>query len=121
MMNTPAQAEALAQRPYLIKTSIEETTDNQPIYFAQVHELAGCFGQGTTHEAAVADLHLAMVDFIESLLEEGLPVPEPKKLINSTMGTGACAGFTFVARDKKFQPKPDEVPIDAWLLSVQIG
>jgi hypothetical protein len=31
----------------------------------------GCFGQGETHEAVIEDSRLAMVDFIESLLEDG--------------------------------------------------
>ena len=66
-MDTRAQAELLAKRPYIITTALEETTDDQPIYFARALEMDGCFGQGETSEAAVEDLRLAMVDFIESL------------------------------------------------------
>lgn len=58
-------------------TGIEETTDDQPIYFARVLEMDGCFGQGETHEEAIEDLHLAMVDFIEGLMQDGLHVPKP--------------------------------------------
>ena len=119
MMDTHAKAELLAKRPYLIKISVEETTDDQSIYFAQAPGLEGCFGQGTTQQEALQDLRLAMVDFIESLLEDNLPVPEPAKL-NSTMGTGA-AGFTFIIKDKKLSPKRNEVPVDAYVLSAQVG
>lgn len=118
-MDTRAKAEALAKRPYIITTAIEETTDNQPIYFARVLEIEGCFGQGETREAAIEDLRSAMVDFIESLLEDGLPVPEPTKLVNSTLGTATQAAFTFVAQGKKLQPKQSEVIRDAYVLTAQ--
>ena len=68
-MNTHVQAVKLASRPYLLMTALEETTEDEPIYFARVLEMDGCFGQGETPEAAAEDLQLAMVDFIESLLE----------------------------------------------------
>ena len=119
MMDTHAKAELLAKRPYLIKISVEETTDDQSIYFAQAPGLEGCFGQGATHEQALEDLRLAMVDFIESLLEDNLPVPEPAKL-NSTMGTEAT-GFTFIVQGKKLSPKRTEIPVDAYVLLAQVG
>lgn len=119
-MDTQARAKELANRPYRIKTSIEETTDNQPVYFARVHELEGCFGQGETSEAAIKDLHLAMVDYIESLLEDGLPIPEPVSLKpEPTIGTANQDVFTFTKQGKGLQPKQDETYLDAYYLSVQ--
>jgi len=81
------QAKELANRPYFIKWTLDETTDDQPIYLAHVPEFEGCFGQGKTAEAAVTDLRAAMVDFIASLLEDGLPVPGPAELTSTTSST----------------------------------
>jgi len=120
-MNPRAKAEEMAKRPYLITTSLEETTEDQPIYFARALEIDGCFGQGETQEAAIEDLRLAMVDFIESLLEDGLPVPEPTPLIRPTIGTATQGAFTFTKQGKTLQPKPDEVDKDVYFLSAQSG
>jgi antitoxin HicB len=97
-MDTHTRAVDFAKRPYLIMTTVEKTTDDHPIYFARILEVEGCFGQGATHEAAIEDLRLAMVDFFESLLEDGLPVPEPAQLITSTLGTATQAVFTYTAQ-----------------------
>jgi predicted RNase H-like HicB family nuclease len=119
-MDTHMRAVDLAKRPYLIMTTVEKTTDDHPIFFARILEVEGCFGQGATHEAAIEDLRLAMVDFFESLLEDGLPVPEPAQLITSTLGTATQAVFTYTAqvknRGRKLQPK-SEVYQDAYFLS----
>jgi predicted RNase H-like HicB family nuclease len=115
-MNTHAQAVKLASRPYLLMTALEETTDDTPIYFARVLEMNGCFGQGETPKAAVKDLQLAMVDFIESLLEDGLYVPEPKKLIPATAHTAAGA-VSFVGDGKTLQKKQNEIHQDSYVLS----
>lgn len=116
-MDTRTQAEQLAQRPYLLMTSIEESTDDQPIYFARVLEMDGCFGQGNTREEAIEDLQLALVDFIESLIEDGLYVPEPSKLINTSTGTGSGTTISFVGQGKQLKPKKDEIYYDSYLLS----
>ena len=81
------EAEKLAERPYLIEVVKDETTDDQPIYVARITELEGCIGQGKTYDEAVADVNQAKVDFIESLLEDGLPVPAPM-WIATTLSTG---------------------------------
>ncbi len=118
-MDTHAKAKDLAKRHYLIMTSVETTTEDHPIYFARVLEMEGCFGQGATREAALEDLRLAMVDFIESFLEDGLPVPEPAKL-DSTLGTATQAAFTFTAQGKKLRQKPNESYRDAYILSARV-
>jgi predicted RNase H-like HicB family nuclease len=115
-MDTRARAEELAKGPYLIRTSLEETTDDEPIYFARVLEMDGCFGQGTTRDAAIADLRVAMVDFIESLLEDGLPVPDPTK-VDSTIGTSTQGVFTFIAEGKKLQRQHENYQDDYVLLA----
>lgn len=115
-MDTRSKAEELAKRSYLIMTSMEETTDDQPIHFARVLEIDGCFGQGSTREEAIADLRLAMTDFVESLLEDGLPVPEPTK-VDSTLGTSTQGSFTFIARGKKLQKQNENYQDDYVLLA----
>lgn len=116
-MNIRAQAEQLARRPYLLVTSIEESTDNQPIHVAHLLEIDGCFGQGATQEDAIKDLHLALVDFIESLLEDNLHVPEPSRLTNTTIDTNSEITVTFIGRGNRLRPKYDEIHHDAYLLS----
>ncbi len=116
-MDLRMQAEQLAQRPYLLMTSIEENTDDQPIFFARVLEMDGCFGQGETREEAIKDLQLAMVDFIESLIEDGLYVPEPSRLINTTVSTGAKTTVTFEGQGNRLKQKNNESYRDAYLLS----
>jgi len=123
MLETHANAENLAKRSYLVMTKVDTTAKGRPVYFARVLEVEGCFGQGSTSKAAIKDLHLAMVDLFESLLEDGLPVPEPARLITSTFGTGTQAVFTYTAqvnnRIRKLQPKP-EVYQDAYFLSAPV-
>ena len=121
MMDTRAKAESLAARPYFIKTAVDATTDGEPTYLARVLEMDGCFGQGDTPEAATEDLRLAIADFIESLLEDGLPVPEPTRLIDPTLGTATEGAFTFTREGKELRPKPAEAYPDAFLLSVHGG
>ncbi len=120
-MNARAQAEELANRPYLLMTSIEETTDEEPIYFARVLEMDGCFGQGETREESIEDLRLAMMDFIESLLEDELYVPEPSKLVNTTVSAGANTTVSFVAQGKKLQQKSNELYRDSYILSSHVN
>lgn len=119
MTDTRAKAEELARRPYLIVTSVDMTTEGQPIYFARVLEIEGCFGQGKTRDKAIEDLRLAMVDLIESLLKDGLPVPEPTKLTDLTSGPTTQGVFTFTVAGRELQPKQSEVQRrNAYVLSV---
>jgi predicted RNase H-like HicB family nuclease len=92
------QAEKLAMRPYFIKVVLDETTENEPIYLAQVLELEGCFGQGETPQEAIIDLRNAMVDYIASLLEDGMSIPEPAQLIMTT-SSATSKTYTFLNYD----------------------
>jgi predicted RNase H-like HicB family nuclease len=121
-MELREKAEKLAKRPYFLMTSVEETTDGQQIYFARVLEIEGCFGQGETREQAIDDLRLAMVDFIQSLLEDGLTIPEPSTLVNTTVGTtaGTTAGttLTYIGKGKRFRREQNLAYKDAYILSI---
>jgi predicted RNase H-like HicB family nuclease len=97
------QAKELAMRPYFVKIVRDETTDGEPIYLAHVLELEGCFGQGENPEAAVADLKLAMIDYIASLLEDNLPIPNPADFAittSSTSGKTVTVSMTNQASDQ---------------------
>lgn len=84
------RAKMLAGRSYRQEIRRSLTTAGEEIYFAACLDLEGCFAQGQTPEDAEANLHLARIDFIYSLLEDGLPVPDPAPIaVTSTAGTGA--------------------------------
>lgn len=73
-----AQAEKLAQRLYRVTTEIDTLSDGQEVYLLRNPELRGCMAQGATKEEAERNLGEARVDYIFSLLADGLPVPAPE-------------------------------------------
>jgi predicted RNase H-like HicB family nuclease len=89
-MNTSLEkAEKLAELPFTVEVELDETTDSQPVYLARIQELDGCMSQGETIEQAVENLQQAKIDFIQSLLEDGLPVPKPSILATTTSSLGS--------------------------------
>lgn len=48
---------------------------NESGYTATVPSLPGCVSQGRTRRQAVTNIREAMEAYIESLMEDGLPVP----------------------------------------------
>ncbi|NCP15646.1 type II toxin-antitoxin system HicB family antitoxin [bacterium] len=95
--NLREKAEKLATLPYITEIVQDETTDGQPIYLARTLELDGCLGQGKTIEEAIQDLNEAKIDFILSLLEDGMPIPQPTTT-SSTSNT-----FTMSYRGTKIE------------------
>ena len=95
--NLTERAEKLAELPYTIEVALDETTDGQTVYLARIPELEGCISQGETIEQAVDDLHRAKTDYIQSLLEDGLPVPQPAIMATTTSSSGS-ATFTLSNR-----------------------
>lgn len=91
-------AKKLAARPYSIMKLKDETTVGAPIYLARALEIENCFGQGDSGEEAEQDLRGALVDFIEGLLEDGLHVPEPARLVK-TEGTSVHLTITVPNRE----------------------
>ncbi len=47
-------------------------------FVAEVPELPGCMADGATYEEALAGVNLAAQEWIETAVELGRPVPEPK-------------------------------------------
>jgi len=71
----------LAESPYFSVVGIDEYTEGGMCYSATHPELPGCRGQGDTPEEAEADLEEATKLYIESLVEDGLGVPEPNVIL----------------------------------------
>lgn len=84
------QAEKLAQeRTYSVQISMDETTeDEERVFFLTVRELPGCSAQGITLKQALANLAEVKVDYIESLLEDRLPIPPQLAVTSTSFGLG---------------------------------
>lgn len=70
----------LAKRPYSEIVFLDQNTDDTFGYVALTPELEGCMSDGDTVEEAKANLLDARIDYIESMLEDGLEIPEPQLL-----------------------------------------
>jgi predicted RNase H-like HicB family nuclease len=68
----------LAERPYSMLVFLDEDTDGTLGYVALNPELEGCMSQGDTYNEAIENLNEARIDYIESMLEDNLAIPEPQ-------------------------------------------
>ncbi len=93
-------ARKLASRPYQVHVFPDESTEGEPCFVATVPELPVCMSDGDTVEEATINIESAKVDFIYFLLEDGLPVPEPRMLAPYT-----CVDMSdfFILRDESAQ------------------
>jgi predicted RNase H-like HicB family nuclease len=80
------KATRLAAQPYSVEVYRDDEASGEAVYLAKSTELVGCMGQGATIEDALSNLNEAIVDFIYSLLEDGLPVPAAIITATSTGG-----------------------------------
>ena len=53
-------------------------SDEDKAYIAEVPELAGCAADGATYKQALANVEVAIREWIETARELGRPIPEPK-------------------------------------------
>lgn len=58
--------------------------DIDQIYIASIPELQGCMAHGKTQEEAFKEVNIVRDMWIQTALEEGLPIPEPH-LFNEIM------------------------------------
>jgi len=72
-------AQEYLKLPYNIVLQ-HRTDDSGEYYFATVQELDGCMSDGATVEEAHTNILEAMEGWIETKLEAGLPIPEPKSI-----------------------------------------
>ena len=59
------------------RIAIAPGTEENPDYGVIVPDLPGCYSQGNDHDAAVTKAKASVELWIEGMLEEGLPVPQP--------------------------------------------
>lgn len=97
-----ARAMELARRPYRVVVMKDETTDGNLIFLAANPELPGCMAQGVTIADAAQELEAARLDYIVSLLEDGVPVPVPQ--VSKVETTGSAIFEDMVQIE---QPKAD--------------
>lgn len=76
-MSNKQKARDLALRPYVTVTMLDKTTTGKDIYIAYSPEVKHCFGQGNRATAAREDLIAARIVLFESMLDDGLTIPEP--------------------------------------------
>jgi predicted RNase H-like HicB family nuclease len=60
--------------PYTLTLRRDEDGD----WIARVQELPGCTADGPTRDAALADLDVAMREWLEAAVEHGITVPTPQ-------------------------------------------
>lgn len=53
-------------------------SDEDDAYLAEVPELPGCMADGQTYQEALANAEGAIQEWVETAMEIGRPVPEPK-------------------------------------------
>jgi predicted RNase H-like HicB family nuclease len=107
-------AEMRAARSYTVQINKSETAGGRTVYVAASPELDGCIAQGDTEEEAEANLRMARVDYIESLLEDGLPVPDPQ-MPQTITTSGASNVFTAHMKgdnknNESFEPANEDQP-----------
>ncbi|MDY6918053.1 MAG: type II toxin-antitoxin system HicB family antitoxin [Chloroflexota bacterium] len=70
------RARHLASQPYAIEIRKDKTTTGEDVFLAENPDLYGCMAQGATIEEALSNLADARLDYIETLLVDGEPVPD---------------------------------------------
>ena len=70
------KAKYLANQPYALEILKDKTTSGEEIFLAKNPDLEGCMAQGANIQEALTNLADARLEYIESLLEDGEPVPE---------------------------------------------
>jgi predicted RNase H-like HicB family nuclease len=53
-------------------------SEEDEAFVAEVPELAGCMADGATYKEALANAEVIIQEWIETAIELGRPIPEPK-------------------------------------------
>ena len=79
-------AESLAARPYVVEVEREpgELSADVPRYTAYIKEMPFCVAQGFTEVEARQEIRSVLTDYILSLLDRNLAVPEPETISSSS-------------------------------------
>lgn len=107
------KATQLARRNYTVVITKNQLTSGEYVFIAENPELNGCKSQGNSIVDALLNLDDARIDFIHSLLEDGLSVPTPQKpSITGTMveATFFITGVGDTLRQENTKPLNKENP-----------
>ena len=85
------KAKEIAKKHYKIIVSESMLSNGQKSYMAKNPELFGCMAQGMTVSEALQNLEEARVDYIYSLLKDGVEIPEPTSEIRTTLDTSSLS------------------------------
>lgn len=77
-------AERMARRLYAIEIKMDKMPDGNDIYVVYNPDLPGCMAHGDTLDEAIALLDEVRLDYINALLEEGIPFPAPQSFTTSS-------------------------------------
>jgi len=99
------KAKQLSFQNYAFMVEEDVLSDGSPIFLTSNPELEGCKSQGRTIDEAIFNLAEARIDYIYSLLEDGLPVPQPV-ITNTETGSMRDAVATIV-REFKMEQSDD--------------
>lgn len=103
------QAEDLASRNYSMAVYIEKNDQGQTLYLAENPELYGCMAEGNSLEEAIENLRDARIDYIQTMLEDRIDVPEP------AAGNNLNKPISFASTcDQSCFPEPDRFPNFSW-------
>jgi len=91
------QAKQLAARNYSLAVFEENTPEGQTVFIAKNPELYGCMAEGASLEEATENLADARIDYIYSLLQDGLDVPEPTA-IKAVVTSDTVSAFNFTVK-----------------------
>lgn len=72
-----SEADRYMALPYTIEVERDERR-HDAFHVARIAELEGCIAQGRTEAEARSELRDAQRLFIETMLDNGVPVPEPR-------------------------------------------
>lgn len=87
------KAQHYAALPYTLMLFEDQNTADQKMFGAYYEEFPGCIGQGYSIAEARTDLHLALIDYIASMLDDGLPISLPTPRAETTsMTTNITSG-----------------------------
>lgn len=101
-MDLEKMAQELAEKPYTIEIMRDETTTGKPIFLLLHPELEGCMAQGQNIEEGLESLKEATTEYILSLLEEGLDVPEPTIMASVTTSVSVDYQDVYLATEPSF-------------------
>ena len=111
------QAKQLASRNYLTAVEADVLSNGKPVFIARNLELEGCKSQWYTPDEAKDNLDMARIDYIYSLLEDGIVPPEPiASSVTQTGNVENSISYHVIVTDSadvelETLPQEDQVPL----------